>query len=302
MKKLFLWAFILTTANFFSCNGQEPKKAQELSAKLDSCKRLIDTLKSEVSSLKEEVKEYKDEIKNYKENFKSLIENSSDVAWRVHFKNKTFDVYIVDIRSNTIRFYLDDKQGKGKNYSFSDIEKKLKESSSRLVFAMNAGMYNPARKPVGLYIEDGKEIVKINREKRQTDENFYMQPNGVFYITKEKKAYIVETDNYKDNKDVVWATQSGPMLLSNGKINSNFRNGSPNLNIRNGVGIIDSTKVVFAISNQPVNFYDFSELFKNFFGCKNALYLDGAISKMYLPKLNRKDTGENLGPIITIIH
>ncbi len=35
--------------------------------------------------------------------------------------------------------------------------------------------------------------------------------------------------------------------------------------------------------------------------CKNALYLDGAISKMYLPALNRFDTTNNFGAMIGVI-
>jgi uncharacterized protein YigE (DUF2233 family) len=33
--------------------------------------------------------------------------------------------------------------------------------------------------------------------------------------------------------------------------------------------------VVFAISEKAVNFYDFAMMFKQEFGCQNALYLDG---------------------------
>ena len=55
-----------------------------------------------------------------------------------------------------------------------------------------------------------------------------------------------------------WATQSGPMLLINGAINPEFQENSANLKIRSGVGIIDDRNVVFVISNEPINFYDFA--------------------------------------------
>ena len=84
------------------------------------------------------------------------------------------------------------------------------------------------------------------------------------------------------------------MLVVDNEFNSKFSQGSENKNIRSGVGIIDEYKIVFAISDQPVNFFDFANLFKNRFQCKNALYLDGAISKMYLPELNKSYLDSNI--------
>ncbi|WP_133994719.1 hypothetical protein [Dinghuibacter silviterrae] len=45
--------------------------------------------------------------------------------------------------------------------------------------------------------------------------------------------------------------------------------GSPNVNIRNGVGILPGNKLLFAISREPVNFYDFAAFFKAQ-GCRYA--------------------------------
>jgi uncharacterized protein YigE (DUF2233 family) len=89
------------------------------------------------------------------------------------------------------------------------------------------------------------------------------------------------------------------MLLINGVINPNFTKGSINTNIRNGVGVLPNHRVVFAISKQAVNFYDFAEYFKNM-GCTNALYLDGAISAMYLPEKNWEQLVGDFGVMIGI--
>ena len=51
----------------------------------------------------------------------------------------------------------------------------------------------------------------------------------------------------------------------------------------NGVGILPDGKVVFAMSKTEVNFYNFADYFKKL-GCKNALYLDGFVSRTYLPE------------------
>ena len=64
------------------------------------------------------------------------------------------------------------------------------------------------------------------------------------------------------------------------------------------MGVISDSLVVIAISDQTVNFYEFAKMFQDL-GCKNALYLDGAISKMYLPDTGRND--ELDGDFATII-
>jgi uncharacterized protein YigE (DUF2233 family) len=91
-------------------------------------------------------------------------------------------------------------------------------------------------------------------------------------------------------------------LVLNGKINSNktLSPTSRSKYIRNGVGIRKDGQVVFAISNRPVNFYEFA-LFMQQKGCQHALYLDGGVSSMYCPRLGRLGLGRNLGPMVAVI-
>ena len=49
------------------------------------------------------------------------------------------------------------------------------------------------------------------------------------------------------------------------------------------MGRVDAQHLVFAISQQPINFYDFAQLFRDQLGCQDALYLDGSISSIDLP-------------------
>jgi len=175
---------------------------------------------------------------------------------------------------------------------------------------MNAGMYDSNREPIGLYIEDGKELHSINL-KNDSDEpsNFYdLKPNGIFAINRLNKAFIVDSHSYSTiikYGAVKIATQSGPLLVINGKVNNFFTEGSKNVNIRNGVGIDRSGNVVFVISNVPVNFYDMATFFRDFLSCNNALYLDGVVSKMYLPELEKNNLlykyDNSLGTIITVV-
>ncbi|MDA3809003.1 MAG: phosphodiester glycosidase family protein, partial [Spirochaetaceae bacterium] len=97
------------------------------------------------------------------------------------------------------------------------------------------------------------------------------------------------------------ATQSGPLLIQNGKIHQSFQKDSDNKFIRNGVALIEwetTELIVFVISDRPVNFYDFSKFLKDFFHCSSALYLDGHISAMYVPSLQRNQMGGSFGTML----
>lgn len=167
-----------------------------------------------------------------------------------------------------------------------------------LRFAMNGGMYTQDQAPLGLYIEEGRTITRLIT-KRDGHGNFYLQPNGVFGLTNDGRAFLCTTSEFPLRKDVRYATQSGPMLLAHGTINAAFREGSANVNIRNGVGLRPDGSVVFAISRVPVNFHDFAGWFKGR-GCTDALYLDGAISRAYMPDQGLRQLDGTLGVLIAV--
>ena len=215
---------------------------------------------------------------------KNLKKVESNISERITLDDNVYDTYAVDLKSSNLTFYHSDKKGNPIK-TFSKLRDYIERNNKKLVFATNGGIYTQSLESLGLYVENGKEISPLNRQKG-TD-NFFMEPNGIFYI-KKGKAYIEKTNDFNENiDDITFATQSGPMLIVEDEFHPKFGQKSENKNIRSGVGIIDENKIVFAISNQPVNFYDFAKLFKKRFQCKNALYLDGAISKMYLPELKR---------------
>lgn len=202
--------------------------------------------------------------------------------------------HIVDLKKQNLKFYW--KNDKGENFkTFKSLNNWLNSKSEILVFAMNGGMYRKDLSPQGLFIENGIIKSKIDTLKNGYG-NFYMQPNGIFYITKSNQGIICKTTNFR-NENVKYATQSGPLLLIDGKIHSKFRSGSKNINIRNGVGILPNGNLVFAMSKQKINFYDFANYFKSL-GCKNALYLDGFVSETYLPEKGFNKMGGNFGVII----
>jgi uncharacterized protein YigE (DUF2233 family) len=221
----------------------------------------------------------------------------------LQYKQHSFDIYRVDINQQKIELFLKDSLQQ-KFGSIDAVKKQVEKQGKELVFATNAGMYLPHKNndPQGLYIEKGVEHNPLNVGDTSAMLNFYMKPNGVFLGTP-SSVKVIETSKYEaiaQTDSIVFATQSGPMLLIDGQIHPKFREFSKNIHIRSGVGIIDDTNLVFAISNERVNFYTFAMLFKEVLHCNNALYLDGAISEMYIPSLPRKQLGGNFGAIIGI--
>ena len=87
-----------------------------------------------------------------------------------------------------------------------------------------------------------------------------------------------------------------------GALHPRFLEDGTSVYIRNGVGTSeDGRRVVFAISDEPVNFHSFGLLFRDHLKVPNALYLDGNISRLYAPEIGRRDFGFAVGPIIGVV-
>jgi len=206
--------------------------------------------------------------------------------------------YEMNPQKGNLHFYSKDESGKHfKNHK--NLKKWLSKRKQQLKFAMNGGMYKKDLSPQGLYIENGKQEQEIDK-KIEGFGNFYLQPNGIFYLTNDNEPHIVMTKEYQNNDNVKYATQSGPMLLMEGKMHSKFNENSKNIHIRNGVGILPNGNLLFAMSKEKVNFYKFASYFKSK-KCENALYLDGCVSKTYLPSKNWKGKDGKYGIIIAEI-
>lgn len=207
-----------------------------------------------------------------------------------------FLTYQVDLRKQDFKLYWKDNNSKPFK-SIRNLKDWLQAQNKQLVFAMNAGMYLKDNSPQGLFIQEQQTLKPLDTTSRNG--NFYLKPNGVFYTTKDNKVFICSTENYLQKNDIQYATQSGPMLVINGEIHPAFKQVSSNVNIRNGVGILSDNKVLFVMSKEEVNLYDFAKYFKDA-GCKNALYLDGFVSRTYLPEKDWTQTDGNFGVIIGV--
>ena len=211
-------------------------------------------------------------------------------------EDSRFLSYIVDPAHSDIRFYWKDDQGQLLR-SIQNLKLFVEKQGKQLAFAMNGGMYKADNSPQGLFVQDNACLTPLDT--LSGTGNFYLKPNGVFYLTVDGKAAICRTQDFLHSRQVKFATQSGPMLLIDGQMHPAFKQGSANLNIRNGVGILPDGKVIFAMSRQQVNFYDFAQFFKSM-NCRNALYLDGFVSRTYLPEKAWKQVDGNFGVIIGV--
>lgn len=215
----------------------------------------------------------------------------------ITYLGNSYTTCTVDAGREDLRLFHADPAGTVLG-SFSAVEQSV--PGGRLAFAMNAGMYHPDRAPVGYYLENGVQTMRV--VPNAGPGNFGLLPNGVLCIT-DTSARVHETLRFVEESPACRdATQSGPMLVINGQLHPRFLPGSTSRYIRNGVGTrADGKTAVFVISNNPVNFHAFASFFRDRLKLPDALYFDGKVSRLHAPGLNRSDIGFQLGPIVGVI-
>lgn len=217
---------------------------------------------------------------------------------RMTFKDNRYTACTVAPETENLALYLNDGNGQPLG-SFETVQLTQRALGRRLVFAMNAGMYHEDRSPVGYYVENGQQQMRV--VPNAGPGNFGLLPNGILCI-KDRRANVIETRAFLASKpDCKYATQSGPMLVIDGALHPRFLPDSTSRYIRNGVGTSeDGKRAVFVISDNAVTFYEFAEFFRDTLGTPNALFLDGNVSRMYAPDLSRVDSGRRMGPIVGV--
>lgn len=225
--------------------------------------------------------------------FVSITSCTQQIPTKEHDTDRIL-AYEVNPKKEQLHFYW--KNAQGEIYgNAKNLKEQLQTKQQELIFCMNGGMYKKDQSPQGLYIENGVTLTPLDMQETGYG-NFYLQPNGVFYITEENNPILCTTKTFKGTKNIKYATQSGPMLVIDGKLHKKLTKGSKNLHIRNGVGILPNGNLLFAMSKEKINFYDFATFFQEN-GCKNALYLDGFVSRTYLPEKNYEQVDGNFGVI-----
>jgi uncharacterized protein YigE (DUF2233 family) len=233
-------------------------------------------------------------------------------AYKVEIGNRVFDYIVVDLTRSDIKLHLLHPDGPQKNHNFSTLgsvyDYLVREKKEKVEMLTNGGMYMHNQQPQGLFIENKIDKTKLDTTDPKNGDNFHLMPNGVFLI-REGKAKILTTDSFKktlyNDTLISYATQSGPMLVIDGKRHPVFTEGSLNEKLRSGVAVIDEKHVVFALCDH-INFWDFADFFKDYIKSPNALFLDGAVSRMFLGEKSekavplRRDNDGNFGPIISV--
>ena len=198
------------------------------------------------------------------------------------YKEASYDIFIIkqdSLLANKCSF-IDNKNLKGEKDFFMSLPKKS-------FFAITASIIDSNCNPLGLFVKDGIKIKDLNTTKQGNGSFYAIQPNGIFFITQNNEVNVASSPDFQSTINLKLAIQTGPMLVNNSIINSNFTIVSKNKYIRCGVGIYannDGRYIVFAKSNEPVNFYDFADLFLSKYNCTNALNLEsGTNSSIHLP-------------------
>ncbi len=167
--------------------------------------------------------------------------------------------------------YYKDKAGE-QYRSMGTLFEKLKAQGKTPKALINGGMVSLYADPVGLLIVDGKLYHKLNLHNGKA--NFSMGQHGVFGITKTGKAVVFNPQDkrYPTNlRTLKYATQSGPLLVSHGKIvaGKDWRM----LNSRSAVGVKKTGELVFVQCNSISLRAMAEECLK--YGMRDVLFLDG---------------------------
>lgn len=201
----------------------------------------------------------------------------------------------VDPAKDHLELHLPEKAGEPD--TFPRLEARLAAQGRKLRFAMNSGIFEGNFLPTGLHVAGGKTITPLNlrdyvkKSAADLTPNFFLKPNGVFFLRENGSAAIAESARYAAlGEKPVLATQSGPLLVQSGTIHPVLQRESTSKRYRNGVGVSRSGGVVLVCSVLEgeagmSNLYHFAELFRDRLDCPDALYLDGDISYVYIRDL-----------------
>jgi len=188
----------------------------------------------------------------------------------------------VDLRRDSLRLYWRDDDGQPLA-TFARLSALVAREGRTLRFATNAGMFDRQHRPVGLYVQNDSTYVPLNLRDSVDDPqpNFYLAPNGVFAVAN-GRAMIAESHAFAQmGVTPTLATQSGPLLVRDGRIHPGISPAGRSRKTRSGVGIRADGTVVFAITQDPATFYEFATLFRDALGCRDVLFLDGGLSEVY---------------------
>jgi uncharacterized protein YigE (DUF2233 family) len=141
--------------------------------------------------------------------------------------------------------------------------------SQYLEFCVNGPLVGDDGLPVGGYVDNGVQK-KTWTKPAEGGGNFAIS-NGIFGLDTKG---VIQMSSYEDREslpEMKWAFQNGPILVQEGK---NTRGTSVSRHKRSGIGVTEDNKLIVLVSEDPLTFREFAELFVQA-SCVSAIYLDG---------------------------
>jgi uncharacterized protein YigE (DUF2233 family) len=205
--------------------------------------------------------------------------------------------FLVCSPAKTANLRLHYKRSDGEPYG--SVAAFIQSVSPPPLLAMNAGMYHASLAPVGLYVEDGRVQTSLNQS--VGDGNFFIQPNGVFAIQQDGTSTITTTASFVLTDSIRYATQSGPMLIVNGVVNSAISAKATAAFTRNAVCVTTVGDLKLVVATAPVTMFALAMFMRDSVGCSDALYFDGAVSALAVRGTMLLDPGAPAGPIRSVL-
>ncbi len=183
--------------------------------------------------------------------------------------------------------------------NLAGLQASLGKDARRVAFALNGGMYDPAQAPLGLFVQGGRTVRPLDLGSGEG--NFYLKPGGVFWTDTAGAPHVEETQAFAaQSPAAVWATQSGPLLVSGGALHPAIAANGTALTVRDAVGV-KGRQALFVISDAPVSFGRLGRFLRDGLGCPDALYLDGHVSSLWVPAMRRRDGRTGLGTFVVVL-
>ncbi|HEU0301585.1 MAG TPA: phosphodiester glycosidase family protein [Longimicrobium sp.] len=189
--------------------------------------------------------------------------------------------------------------------SLTGLQRWLAGRGQVMLAGMNGGIFHTDATPAGLLVSEENVQDPLNEHAAAPSPgqrgNFYVQPNGVFFATTDGALHITTTPGAKAFLDrMTAATQSGPLLVQNGRLTPAFRSADTlsawtgsaaqrarelpaGLPTRNAVCLGRDGTLYLVLTESGVRGDPFARFLRDRLRCRDALFLDGSYSALHVP-------------------
>lgn len=203
-----------------------------------------------------------------------------------------------------VQAYWKDENGRAIG-GLQRLEGWLRGRGEGMIAGMNGGIFHTDGTPAGLLVSEGAVQDPLNEHAAAPTPaergNFYVQPNGVFFATREGALHVTTTAGARPFLGrMAAATQSGPLLLQGGRLTPAFRSADTlsawtgtaaqrareiprSAPTRNAVCIGRDGLLYLVLTQGPVRGDPFARFLRDRLRCRDALFLDGSFSALHVP-------------------